>query len=70
MKITVKRGDICEEDVDAIVNPSNSHGVMGGGVAWMIKRKGGQCSVDDRRAAQGQARDPRNDNGRAGTENR
>ncbi len=47
MKITVKRGDICEEDVDAIVNPSNSHGVMGGGVAWVIKRKGGQAIEDE-----------------------
>lgn len=30
MKITVKRGDITEVSADAIVNPSNSHGVMGG----------------------------------------
>ncbi|MEE8401792.1 MAG: macro domain-containing protein, partial [Candidatus Hydrothermarchaeaceae archaeon] len=42
MKITVKRGDITGEAVEAIVNPSNSHGVMGGGVAWTIKKNGGQ----------------------------
>lgn len=39
-EILVKRGDLTEEDVDAIVNPSNSYGVMGGGVAWAIKKKG------------------------------
>ncbi len=38
MKITVKRGDITDEAVDAIVNPSNSYGVMGGGASWAIKR--------------------------------
>jgi O-acetyl-ADP-ribose deacetylase (regulator of RNase III) len=47
MKITVKRGDITEEAVDAIVNPSNSHGVMGGGVARVIKKKGGQGIEDE-----------------------
>lgn len=46
MKITVKRGDITGETVDAIVNPSNSYGVMGGGVAWVIKKKGGQGIED------------------------
>ncbi len=47
MELTVKRGDITEEVVDAIVNPSNSHGVMGGGVAWVIKKKGGQEIEDE-----------------------
>jgi O-acetyl-ADP-ribose deacetylase (regulator of RNase III) len=42
MKITLKRGDITEESADAIVTPSNSYGLMGGGVAWVIKKKGGQ----------------------------
>ena len=47
MDITVKRGDITTEAVDAVVNPSNSHGVMGGGVAWVIKKKGGQLIEDE-----------------------
>jgi O-acetyl-ADP-ribose deacetylase (regulator of RNase III) len=47
MKITVRRGDITEEPVDAIVNPSNSHGIMGGGVAWVIKKKGRQEIEDE-----------------------
>ncbi len=50
MKITVKRGDITEVACDAIVNPSNSYGVMGGGVAWTIKKKGGQ-KIEDEAAA-------------------
>jgi O-acetyl-ADP-ribose deacetylase (regulator of RNase III) len=41
IKISVERGDITEQQVDAIVNPANSHGWMGGGVAGAIKRKGG-----------------------------
>jgi O-acetyl-ADP-ribose deacetylase (regulator of RNase III) len=47
MNITVKRGDITEVSIDAIVNPSNSYGVMGGGVAWVIKKKGGQDIEDE-----------------------
>ncbi len=42
VEILAKQGDITEEEVDAIVNPANSLGVMGGGVAWVIKRKGGE----------------------------
>ncbi len=42
MKITIEEEDITELDVDAIVNPANSYGYMGGGVAGAIKRKGGQ----------------------------
>jgi len=41
MKITIKKGDITELKVDAIVNAANSYGYMGGGVAGAIKRKGG-----------------------------
>ncbi len=41
VKIQVKKGDITEMDVDAIVNPANSYGLMGGGVALSIKNKGG-----------------------------
>jgi len=39
--IEVIEGDITEVKVDAIVNPANSLLIMGGGVAGVIKRKGG-----------------------------
>ena len=41
MVIVVKRGDLTQIDCDAIVNPANSFGYMGGGVAGAIKRVGG-----------------------------
>ena len=41
MSIVVKRGDITQLSCDAIVNPANSFGYMGGGVAGAIKRIGG-----------------------------
>lgn len=41
VKICVKKGDILEEKVDAIVNPSNTNFTMGGGLAKKIKEKGG-----------------------------
>lgn len=40
--IVVKKGDITEEECDAAVNPANSFGLMGGGVALAIKIKGGE----------------------------
>jgi len=40
-KITVVTGDITKLEVDAIVNPANSRLVMGGGVAGVILRAGG-----------------------------
>ncbi|MFQ6051553.1 MAG: macro domain-containing protein [Candidatus Hydrothermarchaeota archaeon] len=40
-EISVLKGDITELDVEAIVNPANSYGTMGGGVALAIKNKGG-----------------------------
>ena len=41
MPIVVKIGDITKISCDAIVNPANSYGYMGGGVAGAIKRVGG-----------------------------
>jgi O-acetyl-ADP-ribose deacetylase (regulator of RNase III) len=41
MAIIVEKGDITKIDCDAIVNPANSYGYMGGGVAGAIKRVGG-----------------------------
>lgn len=41
MSIIVKKGDLTKTDCDAIVNPANSFGYMGGGVAGAIKRVGG-----------------------------
>jgi O-acetyl-ADP-ribose deacetylase (regulator of RNase III) len=40
-KVVVKAGDITREQVDAIVNPANSFGSMGGGCAYAIKKAGG-----------------------------
>ncbi|MCS4542419.1 MAG: macro domain-containing protein [Euryarchaeota archaeon] len=42
IKIIVKQGDITQEKVDAIVNPANSLGFMGGGVAGALKKIGGE----------------------------
>jgi O-acetyl-ADP-ribose deacetylase (regulator of RNase III) len=41
MTIKVEKGDITQMDCEAIVNPANSYGYMGGGVAEAIKRVGG-----------------------------
>jgi O-acetyl-ADP-ribose deacetylase (regulator of RNase III) len=40
-EISVVRGDIAEQETEAIVNAANNHLWMGGGVAGAIKRKGG-----------------------------
>jgi len=41
MSLDVKTGDITKVCCDAIVNPANSFGYMGGGVAGALKRVGG-----------------------------
>jgi O-acetyl-ADP-ribose deacetylase (regulator of RNase III) len=41
MTISIEKGDITKISCDAIVNPANSLGYMGGGVAGAIKRIGG-----------------------------
>ena len=40
--VEVFHGDITCLDVDAIVNPANSYLLMGGGLAGVLKRKGGK----------------------------
>jgi len=41
MTIFIEKGDLTKISCDAIVNPANSFGYMGGGVAGAIKRAGG-----------------------------
>ncbi|MDH7506866.1 MAG: macro domain-containing protein [Candidatus Thermoplasmatota archaeon] len=42
MPIFIEKGDLTKISCDAIVNPANSFGYMGGGVAGAIKKVGGQ----------------------------
>jgi O-acetyl-ADP-ribose deacetylase (regulator of RNase III) len=42
MQITLVKGDIAQQDAEAIVNAANNHLWMGAGVAGAIKRAGGQ----------------------------
>lgn len=46
-EIKVVLGDITDFKVDAIVNAANNRGVMGGGVAAAIKKKGGKIIEDE-----------------------
>ncbi|MCD6575295.1 macro domain-containing protein [Candidatus Aerophobetes bacterium] len=52
VNIKVVKGDITEQEVEAIVNAANNHFIMGGGVAGAIKRKGGKI-IEDEAVAQG-----------------
>jgi O-acetyl-ADP-ribose deacetylase len=49
MQIVLVRGDITEQDVDAVVNAANSGLMGGGGVDGAILRAGGQRQLDARR---------------------
>src|SRR5579863_9884743 len=42
-KIILRQGDLTEMDVDAIVNAANNDLQLGGGVAGLIRRKGGDA---------------------------
>lgn len=46
-ELTIIKADLTELKVDAIVNASNNKMEMGGGVAGVIKRKGGQVIEDE-----------------------
>src|SRR4030043_278568 len=46
-RIEVKQGSITTCEVEAIVNAANSFGYMGGGVAGVIKKVGGQIIEDE-----------------------
>lgn len=47
LDVVVKKGDLTRLAVDAIVNPANSYGLMGGGVAYAIKLAGGKAIEDE-----------------------
>ncbi len=53
MVIHVAQGDIANlpSDIDAIVNPANSLGLMVGGVAAAIREAGGQAIEDEAKAS-------------------
>jgi len=42
LTVTVTRGDIARQEVDAVVNAANNRFWMGGGVAGALKRAGGE----------------------------
>jgi O-acetyl-ADP-ribose deacetylase (regulator of RNase III) len=52
MEITLVKGDIAQQDAEAIVNAANNHLWMGAGVAGAIKRAGGR-EIEDEAVAKG-----------------
>jgi len=52
MEILLTRGDIAQQDADAVVNAANNHLWMGAGVAGAIKRAGGE-EIEDEAVAKG-----------------
>jgi len=42
VELLLVRGDITQVDAEGVVNPANSLGEMGGGVAGLLRRKGGE----------------------------
>jgi len=51
INVKVRKGDLTVLFVDAIVNPANTGGSMGGGVAGAIKKAGGKVIEDQARGA-------------------
>lgn len=47
MALSALFGDITKLEVDAVCNPANSYGLMGGGVAYAIRETGGQVIEDE-----------------------
>jgi O-acetyl-ADP-ribose deacetylase (regulator of RNase III) len=52
MEILLTRGDIAQQDAEAIVNAANNHLWMGAGVAGAIKRAGGR-EIEEEAVAKG-----------------
>ena len=46
-EIKIVKGDVTDLKADAIVNAANNKGLMGGGVAGAIKKKGGKSIEDE-----------------------
>ncbi len=51
LEIITLKEDVTELKVDAIINPANSMGIMGGGVAAIIKQRGGKVIEDEAKKA-------------------
>lgn len=51
MQIHVALCDLAELPVDAVVNPANSLGIMGGGVAGALRGRGGRKVEEEARAS-------------------